>query len=128
MTAVLQERPAANFVTRFLGDRGKVDVDAVSTGLGISKPALAETLGLGRDALARSTRADGPKSQQRMTEMLEILGLVSGWAGSDRAALAWYRSEPIPAFGSRTAEALVKQGRAGVVREYIDHLALGGYA
>ena len=38
------------------------------------------------------------------------------------------RAEPIPAFGGRTAEALVKSGHAAAVRDYIDHLATGGYA
>ena len=36
--------------------------------------------------------------------------------------------EPIPAFGGRTAEALVKSGNATAVRDYVDHLATGGYA
>ena len=42
--------------------------------------------------------------------------------------MAWYRAEPMPAFGGRTAEALVKSGQAGAVRDYVDHLATGGYA
>ncbi len=91
-------------------------------------PALAATLGLGRDALIRQDRADARKNQQRLREMLEVIALVKGWAGSDLAALSWYRSEPIPAFGGRTAEAIVKDGKAHLVREYVDHLAQGGYA
>ena len=85
-------------------------------------------LGLGRDALTRRDRADSRKSQQRLREMLEIIGLVRDWAGSDLAAMSWYRATPVPAFGGRTAEAIVKDGNAHLVREYIDHLALGGYA
>ena len=50
------------------------------------------------------------------------------WAGGSAQAMAWYRAEPIPAFGGRTAESLVKSGRARAVREYVDHLATGGYA
>jgi hypothetical protein len=42
--------------------------------------------------------------------------------------MAWYRAEPIPAFGGRTAEALVKAGEAAAVRDYLDHIAAGGYA
>ena len=63
-----------------------------------------------------------------MTEMLEILVPVRGWAGSEAQAMAWYRAEPIPALDGRTAEALVKSGQANAVREYLDHLALGGFA
>src|SRR3546814_17385498 len=60
--------------------------------------------------------------------MLEIINLVQGWAGGAAQAMAWYRAEPIPAFGGRTAEALVKSGNATAVRDYVDQLAPGGYA
>ena len=52
--------------------------------------------------------------------MVEILTRVSGWAGGRAQALAWYRGEPIPAFGDRTAEQLVKSGKAGALRDYLD--------
>jgi hypothetical protein len=60
--------------------------------------------------------------------MLEILHLLEPWAGGQLQALAWYRSQPIAALDGRTAEALVKSGREAAVREYIDHIALGGFA
>lgn len=62
------------------------------------------------------------------TEMLEIIGLLQDWAGGPAQAMAWYQAEPIPAFGGRTAKALVDTGMAMAVREYIDHLVTGGYA
>jgi hypothetical protein len=58
----------------------------------------------------------------------EILSRVQAWAGGAAGALAWYRTEPIPAFGGQTAEALVSAGEAAAVRDYLDHLATGGYA
>ncbi|MHC2303314.1 hypothetical protein ACVJBD_007581 [Rhizobium mongolense] len=39
--------------------------------------------------------------------------------------MAWYRAQPLPAFGGRTPEALVKAGKAAAVRDYLDHMALG---
>jgi predicted NUDIX family NTP pyrophosphohydrolase len=63
-----------------------------------------------------------------LREMNEILTRVSGWAGGPAQAMAWYRAEPIPAFGGRTAEALVKSGQAGPLRDYLGSLALGGFA
>jgi hypothetical protein len=42
--------------------------------------------------------------------------------------MAWYRAQPIPAFGGRTAESLVKEGKASVVRDYLDFAALGNFA
>jgi hypothetical protein len=60
--------------------------------------------------------------------MLEIVARVQDWAGSAGQAMAWYRAEPIPAFGGRTAESLVQSGDAKAVRNYLDHVARGGYA
>ena len=122
--------PAAHrfSVAGLMDERGQVNVDDVAETFSMSKAQLAETAGLAREVLQKSSRRDGPKAQSRVREMLEIINLVQGWAGGPAQAMAWYRAEPIPAFGGRTAEALVKSGQAGAVRDYIDHLATGGYA
>ncbi|MFO1210275.1 MAG: antitoxin Xre/MbcA/ParS toxin-binding domain-containing protein [Amaricoccus sp.] len=60
--------------------------------------------------------------------MAEILGRVEPWAGGPMQALSWYRAERIPAFGGRTAEAMVKLGHAAAVRDLVEHVAVGGYA
>jgi hypothetical protein len=111
-----------------MDERGAVRVDDVATAFSMSKAQLAETAGLAREVFQKASRRDSPKAQTRMREMLEIIQLVQGWAGGPAQAMAWYRAEPIPAFGGRTAEALVKSGQAGAVRDYLDHLATGGYA
>ena len=95
---------------------------------GLNKKQLAETLGVPPEALYKTSRLNAAKTQSRLREMNEILTRVSAWAGGPAQAMAWYRAEPIPAFGGRTAEALVKSGQATAVRDYIDHLATGGYA
>jgi hypothetical protein len=94
----------------------------------MSKSQLAETAGLAREALYRAERSRAPKAQGRLREMLEIISRVSDWAGGKEQAMAWYRAQPLPAFGGRTAEALVKDGKAGAVRDYLDHMAVGGFA
>jgi hypothetical protein len=71
-----------------------------------------------------STQADGETKH----ETAEIIHRISKWAGGDEKARFWFRSEGIPAFGGRTAEALVRDGRAAEVRDFLDHVALGGYA
>jgi hypothetical protein len=63
-----------------------------------------------------------------LREIIEVLRLIENWAGGEAQALAWYRSQPIPALDGRTAEALVQNGEAAAVRNYLDHLALGGFA
>jgi hypothetical protein len=115
-------------MTSLMDARGAVKVDDVAEAFGMSKAQLAETVGLGRAVFRKASRRDSPKAQGRVREMLEIINLVQGWAGGAARAMAWYRAERIPAFGGRTAEALVKSGNATAVRDYVDHLATGGYA
>jgi uncharacterized protein (DUF2384 family) len=112
---------------RFLGREGLVNIDDVAQSFGMSKGQLAETVGVRPETLQRISRAFAPKTQSRLKEMIEIVGRVADWAGGKDQAMAWYRAEPIPAFGGRTAESLVKDGKAGAVRDYLDHVALGGF-
>jgi hypothetical protein len=43
--------------------------------------------------------------------MREIIDQVAKWAGGNNEAMVWYRTEPLPPFGCRTAESLVKTER-----------------
>lgn len=116
------------FVARFMDKRGLVDVDRVADAFRMTKGQLAETAGLAAATISKADRRTAPRTQIRVTEVLEIISRVRDWAGGETQAMAWYRSQPIPALDGRTPEALVKSGKAGDVRDYLDHLALGGFA
>jgi hypothetical protein len=107
---------------------GVLSVDRVADEFRLSKGQLAEMVGVQREALYKTSRAVAPKTQNRLREMVEIIERIKEWAGGIDQAMAWYRSQPIPAFGGRTAESLVKEGKAGALRDYLDHLAMGGFA
>jgi len=123
-----ETRRGAGLVLAHIGADGGVALDRVAERLGLSKAQLAEMMGVRPETVYRGDRARARKTQARATELLEIVGRIADWAGGERQALAWYRAEPIAAFGGRTAEALVKDGRAGAVRDYLDHVATGGFA
>lgn len=118
----------ASVVSAFEDEDRMISIDKLADGFGMSKAQMAETLGLKADTVYRKERLSARPAQTRMRETLEILGRVSGWAGGPLQALSWYRAEPIPAFGGRTAESLVKDGKAAAVRDYLDHIAVGGFA
>lgn len=118
----------AGLPATFMDRLGRVDVGRVADAFSMTKAQLAETTGLAAATMTKSERSFAPRAQSRVTEMLEIINRVKDWAGGERQAMAWYRSQPIPALDGRTSEALVKDGRAGAVRTYLDHLALGGLA
>src|SRR5215469_11910368 len=124
----LKPDPGTPFISAFIDEGGQVAVQRVADSFGMSKGQLAETVGLGRETFHKTARANATKAQTRLREMIEIVGRVSAWAGGKDQAMAWYRAQPIAAFGDRTAEALVKSGQATAVRDYLDHLALGGFA
>jgi hypothetical protein len=110
--------------------REPVKLETAASQLGMSSAQLLETAGV----KSRKLRSDitltklDKTAQARLQEMLEIVSRISLWAGGKEQAVAWYRAEPIPAFGSRTAESLVKEGKAAAVRDYLDHVAMGGFA
>ena len=118
--------------TRRAAPRGAAAGSLSSTALvqdfGLTKKELAQTIGLAPEALYKSRRLSAAKTQSRLREMTEILTRVAAWAGGPGQALAWYRAEPIPAFGGRTAESLVKSGGAATLRDYLDSIAMGGFA
>ena len=105
-----------------------LDMSGLETVLGMTTAQIADTAGLPRETLQKANRRGGTKARSRLREMIEVLRRVEAWAGSPTQAMAWYRAEPLPAFGGRTAESLVKTGHATAVRDYLDHVARGGYA
>jgi hypothetical protein len=127
MTAIAA-RDHRPLVVSLIDRRGRVAIDRVASTFGMSKTQLADTIGLGRETLYKASRANAVKTQTRVREMLEIISRVSDWAGGKDQAMAWYRAQPIAALGGRTAESLVKAGDAAMLRDYLDHLALGNFA
>lgn len=121
-------RRGLSVVSAFEDEDQMISIDKLADGFGMSKAQLAETAGLKPDTIYRAARLNARPAQTRLREMLEILGRIAAWAGGLLQALSWYRAEPIPAFGGRTAESLVKDGKAGAVRDYLDHVATGGFA
>src|SRR5262249_25848793 len=119
---------ATPFVATLLDPAGILAADRVADAFKLTKFQLADILGLSRETLYKSSRANAPKTQARLRDMVEIIGLIEGWAGGKLQAMAWYRAQALPEFGGRTAESLVKDGHASALRDYIDHLAMGGFA
>ncbi len=130
VSAIKTRSAAVEFetTTRFMLSSGHVDVDTLAAEFNVTKAALAQSLGFAEETLQRSARASAQKTQQRLREMLEILTRVEPWAGGMPQAMGWYRGQGIPALGDQTAEALVKNDQAAVVRAYLDSIATGAFA
>lgn len=107
---------------------GMVETGLLSAKLKISKLELAAAAGLSRDAVSKTARLNAPATQSRLRDIVEIINRALPWAGSVPQAFAWYRAQPLPSFGDRTAEDLVKEGRAEAVKAYLARIAIGGFA
>lgn len=115
-------------IKAFMDRRGTIIVERVTKSFRMSKGELAKSVGLAPEAVYKASRVKAVKTQSRIREMLEIINRVANWAGGKDQAMAWYRAEPIPALGDRTAESLVKSGEAAIVRDYLDVIGTGGFA
>jgi len=118
----------AEDLTSILSSTGGVETDRLAELLHITKGELALATGLSRDAVSKRTRATSPKTQQRLRDTIEIINRAVPWTGSTARAFAWFRSQPLPSFGDKTAEDLLKEGRAQAVKDYLSRIADGGYA
>ena len=116
------------FLDQVIGREGLIEPGRLSLVLRVTKSELAAASGLSRDAVSKIRRSQAPATQTRLREVAEIINRVLPWCGSVQQAFAWYRSQPIPAFGDQTAEELVRSGRSEHLKSYLAGIAVGGYA
>ncbi|PZO66027.1 MAG: hypothetical protein DI498_08115 [Paracoccus denitrificans] len=107
---------------------GKFSPRLIAASLLTTQDEIARSVGLGRDAISRKDRLASPRTQSRLREMVEILNRVTPRFDSELLAFAWYRSTPLDGFDGRTAMALVREGHADWVMEYIDSVDNGVFA
>jgi hypothetical protein len=124
MSAAVEQTFLDEVITR----DGLVEPDRLSGVLRVTKGELAAASGLSRDAVSKTIRLRAPATQARLREVAEIINRILPWCGSVPQAFAWYRSQPIPAFGDQTAEEVVRAGRAEHLKSYLAGIAVGGYA
>jgi len=116
------------FLRTVINDDGLVTTSALAKVLHITQGDLAEVTGLSRDSVSKSNRVKSKATQTRLRDTVEIINRVADWSGGTGRAFAWFRSQPLPSFGDKTAEDLVKEGRADAVKAYLSRIADGGYA
>jgi len=117
-----------SFLDDVISSNGSVQADRLSTVLRVTKTELAAASGLSRDSVSKTRSLQAPATQARLWEVAETINRILPWCGSVPQAFAWYRSQPIPAFGDQTAEDLVRAGRSEHLKSYLAGIAVGGYA
>jgi Protein of unknown function (DUF2384) len=94
-----------------------------SQALNIDLQTLAEQAHVHRNTISRAPGSSGVQSFLR--EALRIIKAATDLTGDLPRALFWYRTEPLSAFGYKTAERLVSEGRTDDVLRYVSSLEAG---
>lgn len=112
-------------------------LDSVRDGDMIAPHLMAATLRVPMTRLSalahvnRNTLADRPGSpavQARLGQIARIITRAADLSGDVGRAIIWFRHQPMPGFGNRTAEELVADGQADAVIEDLERMAEGVYA
>ena len=94
-----------------------------SQALNIDLQTLAEQAHVHRNTISRAPGSRGV--QDFLREALRIIKAATDLTGDLNKALFWYRTEPLSAFGYKTAERLVSEGRTDDVLRYVASLEAG---
>jgi len=70
-----------------------------------------------------TARPHTPQLQHYLQELLRVLAAASELTGDPHRAAFLVRNEPLRAFGYKTADTLVQEGRADAVVAYLESLA-----
>jgi hypothetical protein len=103
--------------------------EKVSRLLSLPMDRLADLAHVHRNTLSRAP--EGPQVQSGLSDIVRVLtaatSLMEGPSAMGRAVL-WFRNQPIPAFGGKTALELVREGRTPALLEHLEMLEDGVYA
>lgn len=117
-----------DFLQQVISEEGLIMATTLAKVLHITQSDLADVTGLSLDSVSKSARVKSRTTQARLRDTVEIINRVAEWSGGVGRAFAWFRSQPLPSFGDKTAEELVKAGHADAVKTYLARIAAGGYA
>ena len=94
-----------------------------SEAMHIDLQTLAEQAHVHRNTISRAPGSRGV--QDFLREALRVIKAATDLSGDLNKALFWYRNEPLSAFGYKTAERLVSEGRTDDLLGYLMSLEAG---
>jgi uncharacterized protein (DUF2384 family) len=98
----------------------------VSEQLGVTLAELARLIGVARNTLTAQSSAR--KVDGALSNVVRILSMASEMAGDESRAVIWFKHQPIPGWGGKTAFDLVGEGKADRVLAYLEAVRSGVYA
>lgn len=104
--------------TRNPASSDSTDPRAFARSLGVSLRHLAEYANVAPETPV--LKPSDPRLQRYLREAQAVLEEATRLGGGRVAARDWFRHMPLAAFGYRTAEEMVSEGRAGEMLRYLE--------
>lgn len=120
MTAVLQHPFAEQFRE---ADTPYLSPTRISEFFGFQVQELAARAHVHRNTPA--ARPQAPQLQKHLRDMVRVLTVATELTRDEKRAAFLLRNEPLRAFGYKTADTLILEGRADAVVAYLESLAGG---
>lgn len=98
----------------------------VADTLGITLSELSALIGVARTTLTAKTGAR--RVDSALSPLVRIIAMAADMAGDEGRAAIWFKHQPLPGWGGKTALDLVRDGRAGTVLDYLESVRAGVYA
>lgn len=98
----------------------------VSEKLGVTLSELAGLIGVARTTLTAKTGAR--RVDTALSPLVRILTMAAEMAGDEDRAAVWFKHQPLPGWGGKTAFDLVRERKAGKVLDYLESVRAGVYA
>jgi uncharacterized protein (DUF2384 family) len=94
--------------------------------LGVTLTELARLAGMARATLVSKSAAG--RVETALRPIVRILDVAAELAGDESRAAIWFKHQPLPGWGGKTAHDLVGDGRADAVLAYLEAIRAGVYA
>lgn len=98
----------------------------VSEQLGVTLSELARLIGVARNPL--TAKSSARKVDMALSPVVRIIAMAGEMAGDENRATIWFKHQPIPGWGGKTAYDLVGEGKAEKVLAYLEAVRSGVYA
>ncbi len=122
MTATL----AMSAATFREGGKPYLSARRVSETLGLSLADLAAMIGVARTTL--TAKSGARRVDQALSPLVRIIAMAAEMAGDEDRAAIWFKHQPLPGWGGKTALDLVRAGHGAKVLDYLESVRAGVYA
>ncbi len=98
----------------------------VSERLGLPLTDIAAMIGVARTTLtAKSGRR---RVDAALSPLVRIIAMAAEMAGDEGRAAIWFKHQPLPGWGGKTAYDLVREGKSNRVLDYLESVRAGVYS